>query len=126
MIKQVALNELLPYKKEAERAGLCFARNTLYFANFEDNKITSFIGILLFRNKAIIKNIYVLHEHRGKGYFKEMLGFVIERILDSGISRIEATCTDMSIREFYRKKFKVMRKYKHYTKVVLDLENISQ
>jgi GNAT superfamily N-acetyltransferase len=122
MIRKVTLNDLLPYKIDAEKAGLCFAKNTLYFAYVASpNIISGFVGVLMYRNKAVIKNIYVLPEVRGNGIFKQLLNFIILDLNRQNIFNIEATCTKMSIREFERRGFKSIKQYKHYTKVRLEV-----
>jgi GNAT superfamily N-acetyltransferase len=118
MIQRVDFEVISPHQKEAERSGLCFAKNTIYFANFKENILTGFIGALVYPKKIIIKNIYVLGDHRGKGHFKKMLDFILSNYPECRI--FEATCTTMSLTEFLRRGFKVSRRYKQYTKVVLS------
>ncbi|MGB3988764.1 MAG: hypothetical protein WBK67_03695 [Minisyncoccales bacterium] len=118
MIRHVDFDVISPHQKEAERSGLCFAKNTIYFANFKGNILVGFIGALAYKNKIIIKNIYVLKGHREKGHFKEMLDFVTSSYPECRV--FEATCTAMSLTEFLRRGFKVLRRYKQYTKVVLS------
>ena len=123
MIRKSTLNDLLPYKHDAERAGLCFSKNTQYFVYLVNpsSHIYGFIGVLIYKKKAVIKNIYVLPEVRGNGIFKQLLNFMISDLLRQNIFNIEATCTKMSIREFERRGFKPIKQYKHYTKVRLEV-----
>ena len=123
MIRKSTLNDLLPYKHDAERAGLCFSKNTHYFAYFinPSGPLYGFIGVIRYKKKAIIKNIYVIPKARGIGIFKQLLNFVISDLNRQNIFNIEATCTKMSIREFERRGFKPIKQYKHYTKVRLEV-----
>jgi len=118
MIRRVDFDVISKYREEAERSGLCFAKNTLYFENFKEDTLMGFIGVLTYQNKITIKNIYVIDEYRGKGHFKGMLDFILSNY--PKCRTFEATCTAMSIREFLRRGFKVSRIYKKYTKVVLS------
>ncbi|MFZ4705589.1 MAG: GNAT family N-acetyltransferase [Bacteroidales bacterium] len=117
MIKQINFSEIAGYQKEAEKSGLCFSGSTIYFALIEAEQMRGFIGVVLYSNKAVVKNIFVPKEFRGHGYFKIMLTYILEFIKLKNISRVEATCTEMSLREFLTRGFNVIRKYKTYTKV---------
>jgi len=116
MILPISYDEIIQYKKLAEQSGLCFAKNTIYFANYNNGNLVGFFGIIQFKNKIIIKNIFIFETYRGNGYFKEMLDFAVSQ---SHGKKIEATCTEMSIKEFVRRGFKLVKKYNYYTKVVL-------
>lgn len=118
MIQRVDFDVISQHRKLAERSGLCFAKNTIYFANFKENILVGFIGALVYSKKITIKNIYVMDNYRRKGHFKKMLDFILSNYPECRI--FEATCTEMSITEFLRRGFKVSRRYNQYTKVVLS------
>lgn len=105
----------IPYKKEAEKCGLCFCKSTTLFGLFIDNELVAYTGIIFQKNKAIFKNHYVPDQYRGKGYFKKLLDFSLEVTKDKKI--IEATCTKMSLNQYIKSGFKVIKQYKLYTKV---------
>lgn len=115
MIRPIPFSDIKQYQKLAERSGLCFSERTKYFANFHDDNLVGFFGILFYTNKLVIKNIFIFEKHRKKGYFKEMLDFILASYQEK---KIEATCTDMSLQEFLKKGFLPIKKYHHYTKVV--------
>ena len=56
-------------------------------------------------------------ENRGKGYFKILFDFSIKICKELNINIVEATCTNMSIKEYYKRGFIDIKKYKYYTKV---------
>jgi hypothetical protein len=117
-IREVTLNDIKQYKSEAEKSDLTFCLNTRYYGLFNNNELVSFIGILFYANKNIIKNIYVPPANRGKGYFKKMLDYCMSV---EAHKRKEASCTPMSINQFLKIGFKVMRKYKNgITKVYYE------
>lgn len=120
MIKEISINDIDIYKKEALKANLVFCKKTILFGLFDDNKLVAFGGILFFKNKAILKNFFVPVEHRGKSYFKMLFNFCITLCNNIGIKKLEATCTEMSINTFLKHGFKPIKKYKNLTKVIYE------
>lgn len=116
-IKNITISEVEIYKKEAEKCGLVFCKNTILYGLYSDNELLAFTGILLYKNKAIFKNHYVPKINRGKGYFKILLNFSIDICKKLNIKIVEATCTKMSINEYYKRGFVGIKEYKHFTKV---------
>jgi hypothetical protein len=116
-IKNINISEIEIYKNEAKKAGLVFCKNTIYYGLYNDNELLAFTGILFYKNKAIFKNHYVPEENRGKGYFKILFDFSIKICKELNINIVEATCTNMSIKEYYKRGFIDIKKYKYYTKV---------
>lgn len=106
---------------QSRKEGLVFCKNTNYYGIIENNNLVAITGILLYSNKAIFKNHYVLSEYRGNGYFKKLLDYSISIIKEKGIKKIEATCTNMSIKEYLKRGAKIIKEYKNYKKILLEL-----
>lgn len=116
-IKNINISEIEIYKNEAKKTGLVFCKNTIYYGLYNDNELLAFTGILFYKNKAIFKNHFVPYINRGKGYFKILLNYSIEICKNLNYKIIEATCTKMSIKEYYKRGFVDIKKYKHFIKV---------
>lgn len=112
------------YLADARRSGLIFCRNTCLYGLYLDGDMAGFGGVIFHKNKAVFKNQYIVQQFRRQGFFKALLNSVIEQCLEKGISKGEATCTDMSLPEYIKRGFVVVKKYKKYTKV--RCENLSQ
>lgn len=123
MIKKVSIEELKDYIDLAKKSNLTFCSKTNYFAKYINNEIVAFCGVLPYKNKWILKNAYTLKEHRGKGYHKQLMEFRIHMAKTLGIKTLEATCTPMSLNNYLRYGFKIIKEYKEVTKVRRD-ENI--
>jgi len=120
MIKKITINDIEPFKNDALKDGLAFCKNTKYFGLFVNDEIVAFAGLLYLSNKIVIKNIWVLFQYRGKGYFKQLITYFLS--VTKG-RNIEANCTVMSIRHFLTVGFKKIKVYKNgITKV--QYENI--
>jgi GNAT superfamily N-acetyltransferase len=117
-IKPIDFKYIEPYKKSALKSGLTFCAKTNYYGLFKENELMAFTGVLISSEKIIFKNHYVLPNYRGNGYFKMLLDFSIELSRILNVKKIEATCTDMSIKEYLKRGFRQEKKYKKYTKVV--------
>lgn len=102
-----------------EKEGLSFCNNTKYYGLYKNGILVAISGILSYKNKYIFKNHYVFTNERGKGYFKEMLNF----LLSNYKGKIEATCTKMSIREYLKRGFKPIKKFKNGC-IKVEYENL--
>ena len=107
-LKRVQLKDISEWKDEKLKANLTFAKDTQLFTYVKNTEVIGIFGVLEYANKYVFKNIYVPIKHRGKGYYKDLLSIFLNTYKDKPI---EATCTKMSIREFLRKGFKVIKKY---------------
>lgn len=116
-IKQIDNADIESYKSEAIKSGLVFCKNGIFYGLYNNNELLAFTCILFYKNKAIFKNHYVPEKNRGKGYFKILLDFSIKICKELNIKIVEATCTKMSIKEYYKRGFIDKKKFKYYTKV---------
>jgi GNAT superfamily N-acetyltransferase len=108
---------MVPYIPEAKRAGICFAGKTTYYGYFCNDELAGFCGLLFYSNKVVIKSIYVRFEYRGRGIFKMLLSHLVDTSIAREYRIAEATCTEMSIREFLSRGFVAVKRFKKYTKV---------
>lgn len=111
IIKQININDVLLWKKDAEKCGLTFCPKTLLFGAFENEKIVGFTGILFYSNKAVFKNHYVPVENRGNGIFRVMFDFSLSYVLNKNIKVVEANCTKMSVKQYLKRGFKIIKEY---------------
>ncbi len=105
----------------SKKEGLTFCKSTDYYGLFDSDNLLAITGIIWYSNKAIFKNHYVFPEHRGNGYFKILLDYSIELVKERDINKIEATCTNMSIREYLKRGAKIIKEYKNYNKVLIEV-----
>lgn len=112
MIKEIVD---IPNRKEAEKSGLYFCKSTKMYGIFIDNELAGYAGLILKKDKAVLKNAFIFNQFRGKGLYKKLIDFRIQVTKDKKV--IEATCTKMSINEYLKRGFKIVQEYKHYTKV---------
>jgi len=117
MIKEISIRDINEYFVEAKKSGLVFCKSTNLYGLFVEGELVSFSGIIIMPKKAIFKNQFVPKKYRGRGYFKRMLDFRLQLCKKLQINIIEATCTPMSIKEYLKRGFKVVKQYKVYTKV---------
>jgi len=97
---------------------LAYCNKTTYWGIYQNNVLIGFAGLLIYKNKAIDKNIFIFPKYRGNGYFKYWLNWRKQYIKKLGINKIEATCTEMSLPEYLKRGAKIIKEYRHYTKVV--------
>jgi predicted acetyltransferase len=122
MIVLKKVNSLDPERvEESKRSNLCFNNNTDYYLLLKDNVEVGFTGFQYYKDKVVFKNHYIYNEYRGKGYFKEMLDISIDMIKKNGYKKIEATCTKMSINEYIKRRAVIIKEYKLFTKVIINL-----
>lgn len=114
-IRAIPFEAIARYKNADKN--LAFCKNTDYFGLYDSGVFVGFAGLLLYPNKAVDKNIYVLPDYRGNGYFKAWLDWRAEYLKRNGINKIEATCTAMSLREYLKRGAVVVKRYRLYTKV---------
>ena len=112
-IKREDIEHLVPL---AKKDGLVFCDKTIYYAMVVENEIRGFTGILFYKNKAVLKNHFVLPEYKGRGYFKTLFFYSLIVIKEMRIKVIEATATDMSIRTYLKVNFKIVKKFKNIPK----------
>jgi hypothetical protein len=117
MIKPIEVTDITEHILEAKKEGLIFSHSTRLYGYFVNNKIVGFTGIVLYKNKAVFKNHYVLKKHRNKGYFKKMFAYSINLCKFLNVNTIEATCTEMSINYYLNNNFIPIKKYRLFTKV---------
>lgn len=116
-IKKINFSNIEKYVSDAKKSGLIFCNKTILYGLYIEDEIVAFTGIIFYKNKAIFKNHYVPIINRGKGYFKILLDYSYKLCIQMGIKTIEATCTKMSLNQYIKKGFVIIKQYKLYTKV---------
>lgn len=119
-IKETPFSEIEPFKKDCIKEKLYFNKNTTYFVGSIDNKIVGFVGIMWRKNKAILKNAYVLPEYRRQGIFKRLDKYTKNNIGQKGIHLIEANCTDIILPFHIKMGARIVKKYKICTKIIYE------
>ncbi len=109
-IKNIAIDDIAPYKKLASRAGLTFCEKTVLYGVYDMERLVGFFGLISSSKHIIVKNIYVLEDMRGRGYFKLMMDYIMTH---DPQKRKVANCTYMSLREFIARGFVTVRRYKN-------------
>ena len=110
IIKEITFVDVRPYKLAAEVSGLVFSSTTKYFGLYNDSVLQAFCGVLYFKNKVVMKNVFVLPQYRGLGYFKELVNYRLKLFAHK---TIEATCTKMSSKYYKELGFKEIKLYKN-------------
>lgn len=104
----------LPLIKNAEKAGLTFARRQDTFVLLSNSREVAVGGLLPVNSKRIIfKSLYVEPADRGQGYFKILLMCLFNFSKSLGYEILEANCTEYSIRQFKKIGFLPVKEYKN-------------
>lgn len=104
-----------------EMRDFCYTDKTSYFKLMVDNQVIGFTGFIVYKNKLVFKNSFIHPDHRRKGYFAQIQDFRIDKARKVGVKFIEATCTKMSLPDYIKRGASVLKEYKLYTKVRLDV-----
>ena len=96
VFKEIDYSVIIPYKEEAEKAGLKFLDTCQYFGIYSDEILLGFCALLYSGNKATFKCEYVFPQFRRRGLLKYMLKERIMILKLKGIQHAEANCTPMS------------------------------
>ena len=124
--KEIGIEVLEPYKKDAQKEGLLFSSGVNYYGLFDaQNNLVGFCGIK-FSKVPVFKNDYVLHQYRGNRYLIEMNKYRLEILKSKGFRTATANCTSMALNShLHFNNCKVVTKFKNgITKVIY--ENISK
>lgn len=116
-------SHLLHLKEEMQQEGLLFSNNTKYIGIIDGNELVSVGGVIEYKNHILIKSLYTVPSHRGKGYFKTILNDIMNMYSNK---TMKAACTKYSIRFFLRRGFEVAREYKNGITDVIKVGNSKQ
>jgi len=113
MIKIINNKEIEPIIAKAKKAGLIFNNSTnIYFGYFINKNIVGFCGLMTLKNKAILKNGFVLKDYRNKGIYSKLNVERFNYIKSLGINIIEGNVTDKSIGYHLKNGAKIIKEYK--------------
>lgn len=121
MIKPLTKDEALLFLIDGKKEGLCFCASTEYYGYFENSRLVGIAGLIMYSNKVVFKNNFVIKSHRRMGICRKLFDFGMGIVLSKGIKKVEATCTKMSLPMWLNLDAKVIAQYKYYTKVQIDL-----
>ena len=110
IIRSINKDEIDHLITESVKDGLKFCDQTILLGVFLNGNIIAFSGFIEKNNKVIFKNHFVTKKHRGKGIFKAMLRYLMNKFKGK---KIEATCTQMSIKHYIEQGFKIVKIYKN-------------
>lgn len=92
----------------------------LYLADV-GGEVVGMCGVVWYHTHCKFKNDYIKHEHRCRGYYRQMFDQRLAMARAKGCKHIDATCTDKSLPEWLRRGAVVVRKYRKYTQVRITL-----
>jgi GNAT superfamily N-acetyltransferase len=111
VIVPVSAQALSCYLDQARREGvLCRDARAQYYACFEAGDIAGFGAIVFGKRHDTLKSAYVLPHFRGRGFYKLLLGYRIERCLSSVVV---AHATRMSLPVLMGVGFEPVARYKN-------------
>jgi predicted GNAT family acetyltransferase len=91
-----------------------WSKNAQYYYVLFAEQIAGVSSIQYYAPKVKFNNHYVYKEYRGKGLFKVMFHFLMEKAIESKRKVIEATCTEMSVDYYLKNGFEVVKEYKRF------------
>ncbi len=119
IIKNIQISDIPhSFVLDAKRHGLTFCKTQELYGCFVECEMVGFCGVIYYKKSVTMKSQYIAPEHRGSGYFKKCLAFSINNALDRGIFIARAHCTPMSLDEYLKNGFVVVKRYNKYTKVL--------
>jgi len=118
MIRVINKSELLPLMDIAKLSGLVFNNSThLYFGFFKDGVLVGFCGAMLMKNKAVLKNGFVIKQERCKGIYRQLNEHRLNYLRALGIKTIEGNMTDKSLPLHLKAGASIIKKFKICTKI---------
>ena len=121
MIRAVTKEEVEHLLVAGKKSGLCFCSSTEYFGYFHNDELVAMTGLIVYANKLVFKNSFVLEAHRRTGIYRKLFNYRVEVARSKGIGKIEATCTRMSLPMWISEQAEIIAEYKYYTKVRITL-----
>jgi predicted GNAT family acetyltransferase len=122
-IEPISLDLIRQYIAQTKREGMAgYSEKADYYGAFFNGELAGFTSIQYYGNQKVkFNNHYVFRNFRGRGVFKEMFAFSLQKIITEGYKTIIASCTSMSL-NYYRKHGAVVTKYhKICTDVIIKL-----
>lgn len=95
--------------------------NTVWFTAFSSKSLIGFGAITIKGEAMLFTNDYTIEEHRGKGVNLELIKKRVEYCKAKGFKKAIADCTHMSVKNYVKCGFKVVKEFKEWTKVELEL-----
>jgi predicted GNAT family acetyltransferase len=122
IISAINLELIQPYISQTKREGMAgYSNKAEYYGAFINNDLIGFTSIQYYNKKAKFNNHYIFKEHRGNGYFKELLDFSINTVKANGCTEVIASCTNMSLNEYLKRGAIIEKEYKICTNIKLAI-----
>ena len=121
-LKSIKPKDLGSIKDVAIKDGLLFSKTTPHLVGlYLNEEIIAFAGFKVGKTKAVLKNLFVLKEYRGKGLARQLTEFRISVLKSIGVKKIEANLTKASLNLHLKNGAKVVKRYKNgITKIVYE------
>ena len=116
-ITRCAAVDIVPFIELARRERIGITQNTNFYLARRDADIVGFCGIVFKKDHAVLKNIWVLPEHRRQGIGEALISFQIATAKEAGCVFARAFCTPKSIRLFLKQGATITKQYKTSTTV---------
>jgi len=127
MIKRISYEEAKEWEGLAQEEGMMnkFSPKAYYYSKTVKNKRVAIAGFKLVKGEMYLCHSFVPKEHRGKGYYKELVDYRLDFALKYGIPKVRAFCTSSSVSEMMRRGFRMDNKEKIF-KISATNENLSR
>ena len=112
-VKEIDRDKLTKYEQVSKKEGISFAKNSVYYGFYINNKLFGF-GALLYKGQdCTFKTHYVFPPFRNKGLYGK--AFVLQKQIafDNGIKYLYGNCTKMSIGTHIRLGAEVIEVFKN-------------
>lgn len=112
-LKNISQDEIQEYLQDAKDSMLMFCESTEYYGVFDffSGNLMGFFGVIVYENKIIYKNDYVLQKYRRKGIHSKMMKYRL--MMFRAKKTHEATCTEMSYNSYIKQGFRPIKKFKN-------------
>jgi len=119
MIKKITHKDIQPLKDAARKELLCFPNrvHVEYLGYFINDQLVGFVGTIFYKNKAVLKNDFVLPLYRNRNIYRKLNEERFKEIKRRKITTIEATCTSKSIGLHLKQGAEIIRVYSQLKKV---------
>lgn len=99
--------------EQGKKEGLIFNNSTRYYQVFAGGKLVGMTGMSWKGKTVYLKNHFILPEYRRQGFFKGIMDLSIQIAKENGFTKIEATCTPLSIGEYMKRGAVIVKEFKN-------------
>ncbi len=122
MIREIQKKDIYPFINDCKAEGLCFNMKmpVIYYGYFNETELIGFMGVIYYRRKAYLKNIYVLPSWRRRGIYSVLNEYVLDCIREKGYKIIEANFTDKALPLYLKRGARIIKEYRNCKKVIYE------